>query len=261
MTGVQTCALPILAILGNHEFNALAYHTEHPDRPGEYLRPHNGKNEHQHHETLTQLSPAELVGYLDWFRSLPAWLDLGGARAIHACWDVEQLARFDAGLREHAGFTAAFLREATTKGGALYHAVEVILKGKEGKLPPGVTFRDRYGHERDEVRVRWYADPVGQNYRTYALQTDPIDSDVPLTDAVIAAARPYPLAAPPAFFGHYWLSAERPEPLASNVACLDHSVAKGGFLCAYSWDGEQTLDPGKFVKIPAASLTSNASVE
>ncbi len=27
-----------LAVMGNHELNALAYHTEDPDSPGEYLR-------------------------------------------------------------------------------------------------------------------------------------------------------------------------------------------------------------------------------
>ena len=28
---------------------------------------------------------------------------------------------------------------------------------------------------------------------------------------------------------------------------LDWSVAKGGFLCAYRWDGEQELNAGKIV--------------
>src|SRR4051812_17938497 len=32
----------------------------------------------------------------------------------------------------------------------------------------------------------------------------------------------YPEDAKPVFFGHYWLSAERPELLAGNVACLDY---------------------------------------
>jgi hypothetical protein len=49
------------------------------------------------------------------------------------------------------------------------------------------------------------------------------------------------------FVGHYWLSAQRPELLADNVACLDYSVAKGGFLCAYRWNGERTLSNENFV--------------
>ena len=49
------------------------------------------------------------------------------------------------------------------------------------------------------------------------------------------------------FVGHYWLSGPRPKLLRHNVACLDWSVAKGGFLCAYRWDGEQVLDEKHFV--------------
>jgi calcineurin-like phosphoesterase family protein len=37
-----------LAVMGNHEFNALAYHAPDPQRPGEYLRPHTDKNRQQH---------------------------------------------------------------------------------------------------------------------------------------------------------------------------------------------------------------------
>jgi hypothetical protein len=55
------------------------------------------------------------------------------------------------------------------------------------------------------------------------------------------------------FLGHYWLSAERPTILADNVACLDFSVAKGGFLCAYRWDGEQQLSNDSFVWVRTSS--------
>src|SRR5947208_2510055 len=36
-----------LAVMGNHEFNTLAYHTEDPAAPGHYLRRHSPKNEKQ----------------------------------------------------------------------------------------------------------------------------------------------------------------------------------------------------------------------
>ena len=29
-----------LAVMGNHEFNAIAWHTPDPNNPGDYLRPH-----------------------------------------------------------------------------------------------------------------------------------------------------------------------------------------------------------------------------
>lgn len=49
----------------------------------------------------------------------------------------------------------------------------------------------------------------------------------------------------PVFVGHYWLMGT-PTPLADNVACTDYSVAKGGKLVAYRWDGESVLSPEKF---------------
>lgn len=91
---------------------------------------------------------------------------------------------------------------------------------------------------------------AGATYRAYALRSDPVDCDLPLT-AEAAAARPYPADAPPVFFGHYWLSDARPRQRAPNVACLDYSVPKGGFLCAYRWDGEWVLDPAKSVTVSA----------
>jgi hypothetical protein len=89
--------------------------------------------------------------------------------------------------------------------------------------------------------------PDGHTYRSYALQSDEIKCQEPLADSVIAEARPYPCDEKPVFMGHYWLPPARPERMAENVACLDYSVAKGGFLCAYRWQGEQKLTNGHFV--------------
>ena len=58
---------------------------------------------------------------------------------------------------------------------------------------------------------------------------------------------PYSPEEKPVFIGHHWLSADRPTLLAENVACLDYSVAKGGFLCAYRWKGEAKLNEENFV--------------
>jgi hypothetical protein len=110
-----------------------------------------------------------------------------------------------------------------------------------------VSFEDKDGHIRTEIRTRWYLPPTGHTYRTYAFQSDAIDCDLELEPSVIEKAEPYPATAKPVFLGHYWLSTKRPEILADNVACLDYSVAKCGFLCAYRWDGEQRLANANFV--------------
>jgi len=230
-----------LSVMGNHELNALAFHTPDPDKPGEHLRPRNAKNSHQHAETMRQVPAGELASYLDWFRTLPLWLDLDGLRVVHACWDETRMAQISGPV------TDEFLHSACVVGGDLFEPVEAILKGKEVRLPPGATFRDKDGHERTATRVKWYEPPDGHTYRTYAMASEPIPSDEPLPAEVHQAAVPYPEADKPVFVGHYWLSGSRPELLRGNIACLDWSVAKGGFLCAYRWDGERELDQGKFV--------------
>ena len=44
-----------LAIMGNHEFNAVAWATPDPHQAGAYLRPHSAKNRHQHRAFLDQV--------------------------------------------------------------------------------------------------------------------------------------------------------------------------------------------------------------
>jgi hypothetical protein len=229
-----------LAVMGNHELNALAFHTPDPNKPGEHLRPHNERNSHQHAETIRQIPAGELASYLAWFRTLPLWLDLDGLRVVHACWDGRLLDHIK-DVRLDDGFLVA----ACTKGRDLFGPVEALLKGKEAKLPPDVTILDKDGHQQSAIRVKWFDSPEGKTYGEYAME--PIDCDLPLPEAVVEEALPYGEDEKPVFIGHYWMRGSRPELLASNVACVDWSVAKGGFLCAYRWDGEQMLDAERFV--------------
>jgi hypothetical protein len=230
-----------LAVMGNHELNALAFHAEQPRGTGTFLRKRSIKNIRQHGHTLLQLTDEELFSALEWFRTLPMWLDLDGLRVVHACWDDEAVQTIDKALQEHGGVSDEFLRVACTKGNKLFDAVDIVLKGKEAHLPEGQFFLDKDGHRRQEIRTRWFEAPEGLTYGTYAFQSPDIECDIPLLDEVIRKARPYPRAAKPVFFGHYWLSEPSPKLLVENVACVDYSVAKGGFLCAYRWNGEQIL--------------------
>ena len=79
-----------LAVMGNHEFNALAFHTKHN---GQYLRPHTSKNIKQHQAFLNEFGEdsEDKKAVLDFFYSLPLWLELDGLRVVHACWDDIQI--------------------------------------------------------------------------------------------------------------------------------------------------------------------------
>ena len=243
-----------LTVMGNHEFNAIAYFTDDPNDPGGYLRPHNEKNQKQHRVFLEAYEgTSNYADLIEWFRSLPLWLDLDGLRVIHACWD-EGLMRFlksrYEGLNRH--LSDELLTAASRKGSDEYRAVETLLKGKEIKLPNGQSFLDKDGHPRQEIRVRWW-DSEAKTYRKAFLGPQSAVSHIPEDPIDVEHLIQYSSDEPPVFVGHYWMEGE-PELLAPNVACLDYSVAssRGGRLVAYRWNGEQKLNPDRFFWVDRA---------
>lgn len=239
-----------MAVMGNHEFNALAFHTEHNGLP---LRPHTPKNIKQHKAFLNEYNddPIGKQEVLEFFMELPLWIEFDNLRIVHACWHDEYIQWANAHLPERQ-ITPEFLVEASTKGTMAYKAIETLLKGVEVKLPDGITFADKDGHTRSEVRVQWWrrdartlgdvALPFGVDIG-HAADLD-IPSDIPV----------YPSNASPCFIGHYWLHGE-PSPLAPNIACLDYSIAKDGKLVAYRWNGETVLKDSGFTYSEAPTHT------
>lgn len=238
-----------LAVLGNHELNALAFHTPHPELGGGWLRPRTEQNVRQHQATLDQLDAADLSGALDWFRLLPASLDLGELRAVHACWDPVDLSLISDRAAMEGWLSAGYLRSAFDPNDRLFGAVERILKGPEVQLPGGVRLLDREGHSRGRARIRWYEEPGLRSCGAYLFPAveHPELGEVGVPSTVRPC--PYPADAPPLFFGHYWLAAPTPAPLAPNLACLDYSVARGGQLVAYRFTGERVLRAEAFVAV------------
>lgn len=239
------------AVMGNHEFNAIAFHTERPDAPGQHFRRHSERNIHQHQATLQQLAPAEMRSALDWFATLPVALDLGNVRVVHACWDPPRIQLLERSLQQFGQVSPEFLRHATDAAHELFTAVERVLKGPELRLPEGVVVRDKEGSERRQIRIRWYEEPTEHSYASYALPAVDHPELLELPVQYSHGAVPYARHEPPVFVGHYWMPDAVPRPLASNIACLDYSVAKDGHLCAYRFDGEPELSADRFVTIPS----------
>lgn len=82
------------AVMGNHEFNAIAWFLPDPECPGEFLRKHHSakygdKNRKQHQAFLSAVEGSPLHEELvTWFLTLPVCLDLPDLRVIHACWPI-----------------------------------------------------------------------------------------------------------------------------------------------------------------------------
>jgi len=235
------------ALLGNHEFNALCYHT--PNGAGGFLRSHSTKNERQHKGTLDQLvrpDPKEWHSYLQWFKDLPLFLEIEGLRVVHASWDANSIRL----VRGRSFHDPDFLAAAATKDTPEFAAVETLLKGPEIPLPDGRTSPDKEGTERAEMRVAWWQARKRKKQLLYAEIAVPNAASIPETAVpaeVLSSLPSYSRREPPVIFGHYWLSADTPQLLQANAACVDYGVAtKGGFLTAYSWSGEKKLKPEHF---------------
>jgi hypothetical protein len=239
-----------LAVMGNHEFNAIAWHTPDPERPGETLRPRRGpwgdSNRRQHAAFLAEVEDRPLLHaeLIDWFLTLPLWLDLPGLRVVHACWHSDYIAVLRPKLDAACRLSRDLVMAASREGWREYTTVEGLTKGLEVELPDGHSFIDKDGISRRRVRIRWW-DTSASTYRELALLGDELRNrlpDVPVSPALLGVDG----SAKPVFFGHYWMTG-RPTVLSPTAACVDYSAGKGGPLVAYRWDGEPVLNASNFV--------------
>ncbi|WP_250481203.1 metallophosphoesterase [Caballeronia sp. GAOx1] len=236
--------------MGNHEFNAIAWYMRDPAPSDEYLRPRRGelgaKNRYQHAAFLAEVEhdPDLHGGVIDWFLSLPLWLDLPDLRVVHACWHPGFMAELSPNLKSGHRLDEATMIKASRRGTKEFRQVETLLKGIEVKLPPGHSFKDKSGITRHEARTRWW-DSSATTYREAALMPPDDRGELP-NMSIPEQARIGYADDKPVFVGHYWMTG-RPEILSPTVACVDYSAGKGGPLVAYRWSGELALSSANFV--------------
>lgn len=226
-----------LCVMGNHEYNAVQFHTENPDNPGEYLRPHTEGKVKQHQAVLDEIErrPGDWKNMLAWFRQLPLALEGETWRCVHACWHPEHLESL-----EHRG-NGWYLgehrwMESARRGTPEYEAVETLLKGPEFELPDSAGFYDKGGQWRRHARIAWWEPCPATLGEALLFQSPPegLDTDSGYRNPDHPV---YPEDAPPVFFGHYWRSGAI-EPERPNAVCLDYSIGKGDRLVACRLAGE-----------------------
>jgi hypothetical protein len=235
-----------LVVMGNHEFNAIAFATPDPSTPGQHLRPRRGNNVRHHFVFLDAVGGPDTPLHrelVDFFVAMPLYLDLPELRVVHACWSRPAMVALRGHMDSGGCLTEIGLLAALTKGTPAYAACETLLKGPEMSLPYGVWYRDAQGSKRKKARIRWW-DKFATTLRG-ACAEDAIaeqlpDEPVPESDLIELDD------SKPLLFGHYWMQGG-PVLLNSKRTCLDYSIANGGVLCAYRFDGEQELDASKLV--------------
>lgn len=239
------------AVMGNHEYNAIAWATPHPVETGTYLRSRDGasglKNRRQHEAFLAEvgLDSADHQRWVAWFLKLPLWIEEPEFRVVHACWSPHHVDHLRPLLRDGERLSLELVEAATCRGSPDYLAVETLVKGPEVELPDGHSFTDKDGHRRTAIRTRWW-DPTLSTYR--AAYIGPPGAEIPELPLPGSERRAEPDR--PTFIGHYWLDPLGPiAPVTNRVACVDFSVARGGPLAAYRYDGETELCADRFVTL------------
>jgi Calcineurin-like phosphoesterase len=237
-------------IMGNHEFNAIAYTTLAPAHAGQtYLREHSARNNRLIAETLEQFAHYrdEWHMFLDWFHTLPLFIETPSFRVVHACWDEKLISQYKQRYGTNL-VSKAVLAETVEKGSFAWQVMDRLTRGTDIRLPKGVTITSRDGYVRDAFRTKFWAKNP-KTYRDVVFQPDPLPEELAnrhLTEHEMNQLLRYDAGAVPVFVGHYWLQGV-PRQLRRNVACLDYSAVKFGRLVAYRFDGEAALNAEKFV--------------
>ncbi len=258
-----------LVVLGNHEYNLVAFFTpldEYHRKQIEkdigpvddelYVRSHSKRHVLQCSQTVQQFAGREdeLESYLQWMKSLPFFLDLAGIRVVHAAWHPQAIKT----IREYSAkncLTESLLQDSCLRCTPAYDAVEFLLKGVELDLPEGIHYSDKEGSFRKRSRIRWWINKqdYSQDIPLFRLLFPPgIIPQAEIADVGVSIEElqhvPGYDNAKPLFMGHYWLG-EPIRLLSPYIACLDFSIAAGGMLVAYSWRGEKELDSLRFTAV------------
>jgi len=233
-----------IAVMGNHEYNALCFHTQNNE--GLPLRLHIDKNIEQHKKTLEAFigKNDEWRSYLNWFMELPIYFENEHLRVVHACWDNE-FVQLISGELPNNRINNDFLHRSVVKGSKEYTAVDTLLKGKEMYLPDGQLFVDKDGISRKQIRYKWWENKTNATYKSLSVTLRDYLPETPI-DSIFFDDKHYTPNEKPVFFGHYWLEGT-PQIFTHNVCCVDYSVANKGKLLAYRYDGEKQLSNQKFI--------------
>lgn len=236
-----------IALMGNHEYNALCFHFEDPN--GGHLRKHSIQNIMQHNKTLEAFKNLkdEYVDYINWFKTLPLYFETDSFKAIHACWDNNTI-EFLRNTLMNDRLTDELIFRSVKKETPLYEAIEKTLKGREMQMPNGLYFEDKDNNKRSEYRIKWWEDPSKMTYRSISVLPMEILPEDPILESELRSLDFYSAEDKMVFFGHYWLQGE-PSLYKNNICCLDYSVSKKGKLVAYRLNGESNLENANLIYV------------
>ncbi len=232
-------------VMGNHELNAIGFATYRKDNE-KPLRPHTPHNIRQHEAFLSAVGQnTERHDYwINWFKTLPLYLDFGDIRAIHACWNKDYIQAVQPYLNGDKSFKSSAWLSMFEEGHMLCTMLSTLLKGPEIALPQGIFFKDKTGAQRNHIRQKWWCSS-SRSLRDLAQVQQGASSSIP--DIPVGIDVSHLAIDTPVVIGHYTLHGE-PNPLSDNVVCVDYGAAsQENPLCAYHWKGERFFTKAHFL--------------
>lgn len=236
-------------VLGNHEFSAIAYFTQVND---DFLRPHTARSKQQIQKTLDQFSgQSELLGmYLDWFQTLPLFLEFDNFRVVHACWDQKLIDQYQIAFSSHC-LSIDRVKECVDSNSLSARVIDRLTRGISLKLPDQQEILGRDGYRRRSFRVNFWSENA-ETYEDVRFQPDHLPVELKARKLSINEHKKmvhYSTHEKLLFVGHYWLEG-KPKPVADNIVCLDYSAVSNGQLVAYSLPGDaQNIDIEAFTSV------------
>ena len=227
------------AIMGNHELNAVHFHTKDP-KNGEPARAHSAKNLKQHASFLKEfpLEAPKTTEAISWMMTLPLFIEFDTFRIVHACWNetvIDELSK----ITQNGRLTVEQFLLAANQNSQLFSLVETTTKGPEATLPDDHFIYDKEGQGRSEVRLQW-CNGAASTWKEIATSVPNLDQ---LPDSNLPASikqSVYPAKSKPVFFGHYWMTGKLVLQ-ANNALCLDYSAGREGPLVSYQFDPKMIL--------------------
>lgn len=226
-------------ILGNHELNAILYSTT--DKSGKSIRKHLPRYKLPLMKTLEEYNnyTNEYKDVIQWFRTLPLYLDLGDLRIAHGGWNSQHIETIKWYTEDTKKLKKKFLKSYVNDP-KLRIAVNEIVKGKELNLPKDLLIKDNRGIIRRSFRIKWWENPEGRTFSEIAFGNRFELPNYSIPKEIIPQIKPYHIDEPPIFLGHYCLN-KGAKIFQGNICCIDTCVVRSNSLTAYRWSGEKKL--------------------
>ena len=229
-----------LAILGNHEINAIIAGID--DKKGNPLVQPPMKNFMSVLKTMNAFSKheEEWKSHLKWMRTLPLFLELEKIRVIHACWNDQAVNFIRKNIPDEKIGKSIFRKIHKKPHSEIAQNIWHITKGLQFQMPGDLRIINNKGVAPRSFRMKWWDCPEGKTFKEISFESKFELPAYTVPAQILPECEAYPANAPIVFFGHYCRHSG-PFIIRPNVCCVDSCVTGTKVLTAYRWSGEKEL--------------------